>query len=137
MSFSGLLWYEQYINVSMSNLRYQVDIDIKLRACRGSCHSALSFAVDHPSYQALQTDMDQMDKTLNERRKAAMPPRGLPHIKLQPADVGPALSAVHKTIATAQRELLTQVEDIKQNRLVLEELLEDADAEVFNLTELD
>lgn len=64
-----------------------------------------------------------------------MPTKGLPHIKLQLVDVGPVLSAVHKTTATVQRELLTQVEGIRQNRLVLEEMLEDA--EVFNLAELD
>lgn len=78
--------------------------------------------------------MDQINKTLNQIRKAAVPPKGLPHIKLQPADVGPAPYAAYKTIGTAQRELLVQVEDIRQNQLVLEELLEDA--EVLNLAEL-
>lgn len=71
--------------------------------------------------------MDQVEKSLNQRRKAARPPKGLPRIKLQPVDVGPAQYAVH---ATAQGELLNQAEDIRQNRLVLEELLEDADGEV-------
>ncbi|KAE8279500.1 Fibrinogen alpha chain Fibrinopeptide A Fibrinogen alpha chain Precursor [Larimichthys crocea] len=60
--------------------RTEVDIDMKLRACYGSCQSALPFSMDDPSYQTLQSDIDQMDKTL--KRKAA-PPEDLPHIKLQ------------------------------------------------------
>ncbi|XP_026225432.1 fibrinogen alpha chain [Anabas testudineus] len=134
---SQKIW-ELHINAQkqMEDLyRTEVDIDIKLRACLGSCQSAVAFTVNHPSYQSLQTDMDQINKTLNQIRKAAVPPKGLPHIKLQPADVGPAPYAAYKTIGTAQRELLVQVEDIRQNQLVLEELLEDA--EVLNLAELD
>lgn len=97
---------------------------MKLRACHGSCRLVLPFSVDHPSYQALQLDMEAMDKTLNQRRKAATPPEDIPHIKLQPVDVGPAPSAEYKTIPTVQRELLTQFEDIGQIQVVLEELLE-------------
>lgn len=111
---------------------------MKLRACHGSCRSALPFSIDHPSYQTLQTHMDQMDKTVKQRRKAAIPPEDIPHIKLQPVDVDMAPSAEYKTIPAVQRELLTQFEDIGQNQVVLEELLkESADMEVLNLAELE
>ncbi|XP_044039857.1 uncharacterized protein LOC122870120 isoform X2 [Siniperca chuatsi] len=114
--------------------RTEVDIDMKLRACHGSCRLALVFSVDHPSYQTLQTDMDQMDKTLTQRRKAATPPKDIPHIKLQHIDVGPAPSAEYKTIPMVQRELLTLFEDIGQNQIVLEE---SADAEALDPAELE
>ncbi|KAM7366630.1 hypothetical protein PAMP_016051 [Pampus punctatissimus] len=114
--------------------RTEVDIDMKLRACHGSCRSALLFSVNHPSYETLQAHMDQLDKTVNQRRKVATLSEVLPHIKLQPVDVGLASSAEYKTIPMVQKELLTQFEDIGQNRVVLEELLkESADMEVLNL----
>ncbi|XP_022622367.1 fibrinogen alpha chain-like [Seriola dumerili] len=118
--------------------RTEVDIDMKLRACHGSCRSALSFTVSHPSYEMLQIDMDQISNTLNQRSKGATPPKDIPRVTLQPVDVGPAPSAEYKTIPTVQRELLTQFEDIGQNQLVLEELLEDsADVDVDNYVDLE
>lgn len=96
--------------------RTEVDVDIKLRACYGSCRSASPFSVDHLGYQALRADTEQMDK------KASTPPEDIPRVKLQPVDVGPAPAAEYKTIPTVQRELLTELEDVGQNRVVLEEL---------------
>ncbi|XP_039996714.1 fibrinogen alpha chain-like [Xiphias gladius] len=84
--------------------RTEVDTDMKLRACRGSCRSSLPFTVNHPSYQTLQTDVDN---TLNKRSRAPMPPKEIPHLTLQPVDVDPAPSAEYKTFPTVQRELLT------------------------------
>lgn len=122
----------------MSCLRQQVDIDIKLRACHGSCRLALPFSIDHSSYQMLQNDMDQIDKTLNQRKKTATPPKNIPTINLQHIDVGPAPSAEYKTIPMVKRELLTQFEDIGQNQVVLEKLLEaSADIEALAPTELE
>lgn len=55
-------------------------------------------------------------------KKASTPPEDIPRVKLQPVDVGPAPAAEYKTIPTVQRELLTELEDVGQNRVVLEEL---------------
>ncbi|KAL7375742.1 hypothetical protein ABVT39_022894 [Epinephelus coioides] len=104
--------------------RAEVDIDMKLRACSGSCRSVSPFSVDHLGYQSLQADMEQMDK---QTKKSATPPEDVPHVKLQPVDVGPEPSTEYKTIPTVQRELLTQFEDIGQNQVVVEELLEAVD----------
>ncbi|XP_040887713.1 fibrinogen alpha chain [Toxotes jaculatrix] len=98
--------------------RAEVDIDMKLRACHGSCRSALPFSVNHSSYQLLLTDMEQME----QRVRAAPPPEDTPQVRLRPVDVSPAPSAEYKTIPTVQRELLTQFEDVGQNQLVLEQL---------------
>lgn len=105
-------------------VRLQVDIDMTLRACYGSCRLVLPFSVDHLSYQTLRADAEQLDETLGRRRKAAPPPRDIPHMKLQPVDVGPAPPPEYRTIPAVRRELLTQFEDIGQNRVVVEELLE-------------
>ncbi|XP_023279906.1 fibrinogen alpha chain isoform X1 [Seriola lalandi dorsalis] len=118
--------------------RAEVDIDMKLRACHGSCRSALPFTVNHPSYEMLQIDMDKINNNLNQRSKGTTHPKDIPRVTLQPVDVGPAPSAEYKTIPTVQRELLTQFEDIGQNQLVLEELLEDsADVDVDNYVDLE
>ncbi len=82
--------------------------------------------------------MDLMDKTLNRGRMAAAPPEDIPHIKLQPLDIGTALSEEYKSIPAVQRQLLTQFEDLGQNQIVLEELLEESVAvEGFDPAELE
>ncbi|XP_045921759.1 fibrinogen alpha chain isoform X2 [Micropterus dolomieu] len=139
-------WLSQQLGQLRHNVQKQmedlyqteVDIDIKLRACHGSCQLALPFSIDHSSYQMLQNDMDQIDKTLNKRKKTATPPKNIPTINLQHIDVGPAPSAEYKTIPMVKRELLTQFEDIGQNQVVLEKLLEaSADIEALAPTELE
>ncbi|XP_058481574.1 fibrinogen alpha chain [Solea solea] len=107
--------------------RTEVDVDMNLRACRGSCHSALPFTVGHRSYRAIQTDMDHIKQTVVRRSKTSTPPEDIARITLRPVDVGPVPSPQYKTIPTVQRELLTQFEDIGQNQLVVEELLEDTE----------
>lgn len=109
--------------------RAEVDIDMKLRTCKGSCRLVTPFDVNHPSFEALQTDMEQLDKTYRHR-KAAAPPQDIQHLKLQPVDLDPVSSSEYKSIPTVQRELLTQFEDIGQNRVVVEQQLEE-------ITELD
>uniref|UniRef100_G3Q4A9 Fibrinogen alpha chain n=1 Tax=Gasterosteus aculeatus TaxID=69293 RepID=G3Q4A9_GASAC len=41
--------------------RLEVDIDIKLRSCKGSCQSYNTFAVDHESYVGLEKQVNQLD----------------------------------------------------------------------------
>ncbi|XP_069580702.1 fibrinogen alpha chain-like [Brachyistius frenatus] len=41
--------------------RLEVDIDIKLRSCKGSCASYSEHQVDHESYVALDKQIDQLD----------------------------------------------------------------------------
>ncbi|XP_047444082.1 fibrinogen alpha chain [Mugil cephalus] len=106
--------------------RMEVDTDMNIRACRGSCQSVLPFGIDHPSYQKLQTEMDHLVKTLERRSKANSAHADIPHVKLHSLDAGLAPSSEYKTIPIVQRELLTQFEDIGQNELALEELLEES-----------
>lgn len=39
----------------------QVNIDIQLRACAGSCRSSEPFGADHRGYCALESDMEQLE----------------------------------------------------------------------------
>ncbi|XP_037335793.2 fibrinogen alpha chain-like [Pungitius pungitius] len=41
--------------------RLEVDIDIKLRSCKGSCQSYTTFEVDHESYVGLEKQVNQLD----------------------------------------------------------------------------
>ncbi|KAK5848095.1 hypothetical protein PBY51_005743 [Eleginops maclovinus] len=101
--------------------RTEVEVDMQLRACSGSCKSVVPFSLEHHSYITLQTDLKHTDKTPNLRRKVASLPKDIPHMKLQPVDEGP-VSPEYKTIPTVQRDLLTQFEDIPQNRVLMEEV---------------
>ncbi|CAB1451411.1 unnamed protein product [Pleuronectes platessa] len=104
--------------------RAEVDIDMTLRTCHGSCRSALPFTVDHPSYQTLETDMDQTNKAVHQRTRAVTPPEDTAHVSIKTIDMSPAPSLEYRSIPAVQRELLTQFEDIGQNELGLEELLD-------------
>ncbi|KAM3590169.1 uncharacterized protein V6R79_005238 [Siganus canaliculatus] len=99
--------------------RAEVDIDMTLRSCRGSCRSALPFAFDHPGYETLQTAVDLTEKSFIQEQKT--PRKAVPRLKLRPVDVSAAASSEYKSIPWVQREPLTQFEDIGLNRMVLEE----------------
>ncbi|XP_068426961.1 fibrinogen alpha chain [Clinocottus analis] len=95
--------------------RTEVDVDMKLRACSGSCRSALPFSVDHLGYRALMDEVEQVE--LSQRRKAAPPPSDVPGVRLQPVD---------RSRPAVQREMLNRFEDVEQNRVVLEVLHPDS-----------
>lgn len=101
--------------------RTEVDVDMKLRSCRGSCRAVLPFSVDHHGYQTLQTDLSFRDKTVKRKNKPTSPPLNIPRVTLQPADVSPRPSGEYRTIPMVQKELLTRFEDIGLNQIVLVE----------------
>ncbi|XP_019711536.1 fibrinogen alpha chain [Hippocampus comes] len=98
--------------------RAEVDVDMKLRACAGSCKAVLPFSIDDAAYRTLRADATEFD---SQRRKQAPPPGDIPQIKLRPVLVGPPPSKAYKQIPTVRSELLTQFEDIGQNQLFLVE----------------
>ncbi|XP_076019059.1 uncharacterized protein LOC143010568 isoform X1 [Genypterus blacodes] len=108
--------------------RTEVDVDLNLGACWGSCRSVLPHSIDHLIFETLQTNMDQMGKSQMQRKKAAIaPPKDIPLLRLLPLDVGLPTSSKYKTIPVVQRELLTQFEDIGQNRVILEKLMDETE----------
>lgn len=93
----------------------QVDLAIKLGACAGSCRSVEPFSVHHDSYRALESDVEQLDRTLSRRWSAAKPPNGIPQIRLQHAGVSSPRGG-----AKLQREVLMQLQLIGQTLMVLD-----------------
>ncbi|XP_073805459.1 fibrinogen alpha chain [Danio rerio] len=100
--------------------RIEVDIDIKIRACKGSCKQTFVHAIDNEAYKAMESKMKQFS-IISKRRKAFSRPQKL---KLQPVD-RPTVSQTYRKIPIFRTELLTKFEDIEQNQMVLDELLED------------
>ncbi|GAA6111863.1 fibrinogen alpha chain [Tachysurus ichikawai] len=45
----------------LSIQRLEVDIDIKLRSCKGSCASSVSFTLEKGSYETLEKQLDRLD----------------------------------------------------------------------------
>ncbi|XP_056299419.1 uncharacterized protein LOC130212247 isoform X2 [Pseudoliparis swirei] len=97
--------------------RTELDVAMTMRPCSGSCRSVLPFSVGRPG-----TEEEEWEE-LSRRRKAAPPPGGVPRVRLQHVVVGQAPPPDYRTIPAVRRELLTRFEDIKQNRVVLVEVL--------------
>ncbi|XP_024866557.1 fibrinogen alpha chain [Kryptolebias marmoratus] len=100
--------------------RTEVDLDMKLRTCRGTCRVALPFSADHHGFESLQTDLKVTAQRVRQKHEAAAPPMKTPQIKLQPSDVGPVPSVEYRTIPAVRTELLNLFEDVGVNQLVLE-----------------
>ncbi|XP_034021067.1 fibrinogen alpha chain [Thalassophryne amazonica] len=117
--------FKEVVNRAQQQLmdlyRTEVDIEMKLRACHGSCRSVSPISINHVGYQTFQTHMDHLDKSLNETTKGTATPKNIPYVKVRHVGVNPSPSGEYKTILTVQREFLTQFEDIRQNQFVLEE----------------
>ncbi|XP_045077714.1 fibrinogen alpha chain [Coregonus clupeaformis] len=105
--------------------RQEVDIDIKLRSCQGSCNRSSAFRIDHDGYRSLHRQMTLFSNATEHQKNS--PLKDIAKITLQPVDVGPPPSTDYKTIPIVQKELLTQFEDLEQNRVVLEEVLEETE----------
>ncbi|XP_077061046.1 fibrinogen alpha chain isoform X1 [Siphateles boraxobius] len=100
--------------------RTEVDIDIKIRACKGSCKQTFDHAVDNEAFKAMEIKMAQFS-IISKRRKSFAKVKKL---KLQSA-YRPAVSPTYRKIPIVRNELLTKFEDIEQHQVVLDELLED------------
>lgn len=60
----------------------QVDIDIQLRACAGSCCYSESFGADHRGCRAPETDMEQLKRRLGRTWSSVTPLDRVPQIHL-------------------------------------------------------
>ncbi|KAM9406958.1 fibrinogen alpha chain [Salvelinus alpinus] len=106
--------------------RQEVDVEIKLRSCQGSCNRPVAFRIDHDGYRSLDDQMTLFSNTAKHQTSSPLN-KDIAKIKLQPVDVGPPPSPAYKTIPMVQKELLTQFEDLEQNHVVLEEVLEETE----------
>ncbi|XP_066505319.1 fibrinogen alpha chain [Hoplias malabaricus] len=100
--------------------RLEVDTDIKLRACKGSCKQTFDHTIDHEAFKNLEDNMARFDLLSTSQNPFNMDKK----IKLQPV-VRPPVSLAYRKIPLVREKLLTKFEDIEQNQVVLDELLEE------------
>lgn len=105
--------------------RLEVDIDIKLRACHGSCKHTFVHQIDHKAYSDMEHSLAKFNPIIV---KKAMFPTDIRKLVLQPV-LRPPVSLTYRNIPVVRKELLTQFEDIDLNQVVLEELFNGFDLE--------
>ncbi|XP_044156151.1 fibrinogen alpha chain [Bufo gargarizans] len=93
--------------------RLEVDIDIKLRACKGSCARGVDFNVDMASYENIQKQLLQAEST--DLRTSSDP---LPMLKMKPMKDS-TVDSKYKTLAL-EKEKYPIFSDVGQFTFVLE-----------------
>ena len=106
-------------------LALQVDIDIKIRACHGSCKHTFVHRIDHEAYADMENELAKFNLLT---AKKAMFPADIRKLNLEPL-IRPPISLSYRGIPIVRKEFLTQFEDIDLNQVVLEELFNDFDLE--------
>ncbi|CAI9588584.1 unnamed protein product, partial [Staurois parvus] len=94
--------------------RLEVDIDIKLRSCKGSCAKGVDYNVDYESYENIQKQLLQAESTdLRPNHNA------IPVLKMRPIKDAPMVDSRFKTLAQNKAEYPI-FSDIGQYAFVLE-----------------
>ncbi|XP_030631866.1 fibrinogen alpha chain isoform X2 [Chanos chanos] len=100
--------------------RTEVDIDIKIRACQGSCKSTSVYSIDHQYYKSMRDSLAELGQTAEKKRTVFKDTK----LQLHPVPA-PPVSLSYRMIPIVRKELLTKFEDIEQNQVVLEDIWED------------
>lgn len=100
--------------------RLEVDVDIKIRACKGSCKQTFDHAVDNEGFEAMESKMAEYSITSMRQKSFAINKK----IKLKSVDQ-PSVSHTYRKIPIVRTKLLTNFEDIEQHQVVLDEILDD------------
>ncbi|XP_072315505.1 fibrinogen alpha chain [Eucyclogobius newberryi] len=108
-------------------LRAEVEVDVRLRSCLGSCRSGSSFAVSLEDHAALRSQTEQMHR--RQRKSDTAKPKRIPQIRATPVDFGPEPSPVYKTIRTVLDEGLNLFEDLRPKRLELDDTYDSSELE--------
>ncbi|KAL6481363.1 hypothetical protein MHYP_G00094430 [Metynnis hypsauchen] len=113
-------YHSQILDQITEMHRLEVDIDIKLRACKGSCKQTFDHTIDHKAFKAMEDSMARFDLLSMSQKTFTMDKK----VKLQSV-VQPPVSLEYRKIPLVRTKLLTKFEDIEQNQVVMEELLQD------------
>ncbi|MBN3316220.1 FIBA protein, partial [Atractosteus spatula] len=98
--------------------RIEVDIDIKIRSCKGSCASAHEYRVDRDSYVTLDKQLSQLDSVNMQSVETVS---SLRVMKSRPLKEVSTVSSIYKSrVANGSEQELTLFKDIEQVRLSLE-----------------
>ncbi|KAK6493330.1 fibrinogen alpha chain-like isoform X1 [Huso huso] len=94
----------------------EVDIDIKIRACKGSCAKLFVYSIDRESYLTLDKHLSQFDSITKERGK----PAELRVVKMRPINEATLVSKVYTSLPRKGNMVLNHLEDIEPYQLALE-----------------
>ncbi|XP_077598169.1 fibrinogen alpha chain [Stigmatopora nigra] len=100
--------------------RAQVDVDMKLRACGGSCRTSSAPGVRHAAYRRLLAQVSETEVRGKRKKNTGRPPPDMPQIKVRSTRQEPPPSEAYKSIPTVRKEFLTQFEDIPLNLIFIE-----------------
>ncbi|CAL1591073.1 unnamed protein product [Knipowitschia caucasica] len=100
-------------------LRTEVEVNMRLRSCLGSCQTGSSVSLDPEDYATLRFQTGQIVE--KKFKSDAVEPEMVPQIRTAPVDFGPEPSPVYKTIKTVLDEGLNLFEDLRPQRVEFEE----------------
>ncbi|XP_066573900.1 fibrinogen alpha chain [Amia ocellicauda] len=94
----------------------EVDIDMKIRACRGSCEQAVAYRVDVESYRRARGQLTQVEQSL----KPGATPAASPPVLTMKTAAGGVPQHFYRFLPIPRPELGTLFEDVERQQLVLE-----------------
>uniref|UniRef100_A0A3B4VCE8 Fibrinogen alpha chain n=1 Tax=Seriola dumerili TaxID=41447 RepID=A0A3B4VCE8_SERDU len=95
--------------------RLEVDIDIKLRSCKGSCSTYTEYQVDQESYVTLEKQVSQLDSQSPQRIESVGTLYVMKSRPLKDAIVDSVYKSSHGSVAAQKRE------DVETVQLILEQ----------------
>ncbi|XP_029283125.1 LOW QUALITY PROTEIN: fibrinogen alpha chain [Cottoperca gobio] len=101
--------------------RLEVDIDIKLRSCKGSCESYSKYEVDQESYVGLQKQVDQLDSRAGKNIESV----GTMYVMKSQQPQGVIMESIYKSGQSGQsgaagQQRVDMFPDVKTVNLILE-----------------
>ncbi|XP_041128063.1 fibrinogen alpha chain [Polyodon spathula] len=94
----------------------EVDIDIKIRACKGSCAKLFVYSIERESYLILDKHLSQLDSISKGRVK----PAELRVVKMRPINEATLVSKDYTSLPREGNVALNHFEDVEQYQLALE-----------------
>ncbi|XP_028647206.1 fibrinogen alpha chain [Erpetoichthys calabaricus] len=95
-------------------LQIEVDLDIKLRSCQGSCERASTYSINMATYEALEQQLLQVDKLSETHQKSDSTTVTLQRRTEQ------TLPTSYKTLASTRPDGVVYFEDVELLSLFLE-----------------
>ncbi|XP_061109054.1 fibrinogen alpha chain [Conger conger] len=122
--------YERIKQQIAAIYRTEVDIDIRIRACQGSCKNAEVYNIDKESYRLLGKELQEFHQISEQGEQLAGDTRRL---KKKPLNDNAPILLSFKRLPFAEQEFLTHYEDIEQYELEVENMTCDlSDKKSFN-----
>ncbi|XP_036407148.1 fibrinogen alpha chain isoform X2 [Megalops cyprinoides] len=95
----------------------EVDIEIKIRSCQGSCKKAVAYWSDRESYESLEKELGEFDRISQQTEQLA---EDIGTIRTKPLTEDPPIFRSYKRLPFVEQEPLTHFEDIEQYQIEIE-----------------